>query len=166
MTLHSDLKSNVGCSRHLVLECFNDSELRRKPFFSSLPAIFSCCTEIQNRLIDFLRLSPVMDNLVSFELESDWVLSVPRDNELLFPRSPHLTAVHVTLRHYSDCVQLLRQIGSQLVSLTLHIIYIHDREGGVVWQLASVSSLSQVPREHPWHDHSSSSAVHFCASCR
>ena len=141
MTLRRDLKSNVGCSRHLVLECFNDSELRRRPFFSSLPAIFSCCPEIQDRLIDFLRLSPAMDNLVSFELESDWVLSVPRDNELLFPRSPHLTAVHVTLRHFSDCIQLLRQIGSQLVSLTLHVIYIRDREEDMVYQLASVSPL-------------------------
>ena len=150
----------------VVLECFNDSELRRKPFFSSLPAIFSCCTEIQDRLIAFLRLSPVMDNLVSFELESDWVLSVPRDNELLFPRSPHLTAVHVTLRHFADCIQLLRQIGSQLVSLTLHVIYIHDRQGEVVHQLASVSSPSHVPREQLWHDYSFSSAVHFCASYR
>jgi hypothetical protein len=141
MTLHGGLRSDVVCSPYLVLECFNDSELRRRPFFSTLPAIFSCCTDIQNRLIDFLRLSPVMESIDSFELESDWVLSMPRDNELLFPRSPHLTAVHVTLKHFSDCIQLVRQLGSQLFSLAAHVICTHDSEGDVVYQLTSVSSL-------------------------
>ena len=141
MTLHGGLRSDVVCSPYLVLECFNDSELRRRPFFSTLPAIFSCCTDIQNRLIDFLRLSPVMESIDSFELESDWVLSMPRDNELLFPRSLHLTAVHVTLRYFSDCITLLCQIGSQLFSLAFHVIYIREHEADVLCQLTSVSSL-------------------------
>jgi hypothetical protein len=115
--------------------------LRRKPLFSFLPEIFAGDETIQKQLRDFLRLSPVMKSIVSFELENDWVLMLSCDKELLFPRSPYLTTVHVTLKSYTDCIHLLRQLGSQLRSFTVRLIYIRSHETDVVSQLTSVSLI-------------------------
>lgn len=119
--------------------------MRRKPLFSYLPEIFADET-IQEQLKDFLRFSPVMESIVSFELEEDWVWVLSCDKELLFPRSPHLTSVHITLMYYTDCVHLLRQLGSQLRSFAVRLIYIRSHETDVVSQLTSVSWI------RPWEN--------------
>ena len=138
---YSSVPRCVICIPHIVLVCFDDSELRRRPLFSFLPEIFADDETTQQQLRDFLRYSPVMESIVSFELENDWVLKLSPDKELLFPGSPHLTTVHVTLMYYTDCIHLLRQLGSQLLSFTVRLIYIRSHETAVVSQLTSVSLI-------------------------
>ncbi|CAF1467634.1 unnamed protein product [Rotaria sordida] len=81
-----------------------------------------------------------MRSIISFELDEDCVL--PRlvsDDDLFFPQSPHLTHIRVTLRYFDDCIHLLNQLGSQLYSFTVSLVYSSIRESNMISRMTSIS---------------------------
>jgi hypothetical protein len=103
---------------------------------------------IEGKLIDpvllFIRSSPVMRSINSFEFEHNVALFVPINNEqFFFAQSTYLTHVSVTLRQLPDCVRLLNQLGSQIHSFTVSIIHAYRGDENIISQIESVSCMSQ-----------------------
>ena len=60
----------------------------------------------------------MLDSLTSFELDKKWILFMPHSDRFVFPRSSYLT----------DCIHLLRQLGSQLCSFTVSLKKCHRND--------------------------------------
>jgi hypothetical protein len=66
-----------------------------------------------------------MSSIISFEFDPDCLVSIPAsDKRLLFPQSHNLTHISITFREFHDCVRLLDQIGAQLHSFDVSIMYV------------------------------------------
>jgi len=84
-------------------------------------------TDPCREICDFRR-SRFMLSIISFELDEDCILPyLVNDDDLFFPQSSHLTHIRVTLRHFDDCILLLTQLGSQLHSFAVSLVFTHLR---------------------------------------
>ncbi len=89
-----------------------------------------------------IRCSSLMRSIVSFELEDDCVLpDLVISDRLFFPQSIQLTHIRITLNEFNDCVCLLSQLGSQLCSFTISIVYVYVYKVDVISQIGSVSTI-------------------------
>lgn len=80
---------------------------------------------IGDRIITTVRCSTFMRSIVSLEVDNDCILPDVMDPDgLLFPLSIQLSHIQVTLNKFGDCVCLLIQLGSQLCSFAVSIVYV------------------------------------------
>ncbi|CAF4137121.1 unnamed protein product [Rotaria sordida] len=124
----------------ICLGYYYDNQLRHYPLFSIVPQFFYPSDSITNVLLSFFHNSLIMHSIVNFEYDDDCALLVPSiDKGSLFPRSPHLTHVRVTLRKFDDCLRLLNQLGSQLCSFAVSIIHVIKKDEDILSQIKSIS---------------------------
>jgi hypothetical protein len=81
-----------------------------------------------------------MRSIISFKLDDDFILpKLASNDELFFPQASHLTYIHVTLWHFDDCILLLNQIGSQLHSFAVSLVYTSLRKNDTISRMRSVN---------------------------
>jgi hypothetical protein len=84
-----------------------------------------------------------MRSIVSFELDDDWFLrEIFNDDGLFLPQSIQLTHIRITLHRFEHCVRLLNQLGSQLYSFAVSIIYVYP-SGFDISEIKSVNDISE-----------------------
>jgi hypothetical protein len=117
---------------------------RREPLMSLIPQLVLLAECIVDKSLSAIRYSSLMRSIVSFELDDDCILSQGFDPDgLFFPQSIRLTHIRITLNYFRDCVRLLNELGSQLCSFTISVVYVrHDDKFDTISQIASVSNVS------------------------
>jgi hypothetical protein len=81
-----------------------------------------------------------MHSIVSFELDDACILpSIFDDRGLYFPQ---LTHIRITLCYFDHCICLLKQIGSQLHSFAVNIVYVDSTSFLRIYQIPTVSNIS------------------------
>jgi hypothetical protein len=84
-----------------------------------------------------------MHSIVSFELDDTCILPSKFDDRgLYFPQSNQLTHIRITLRYFDYCICLLKQIGSQLHSFSVNIVYANNTRFLRIYQIPTVSNIS------------------------
>ncbi len=101
-------------------------ESHHSPLFSTVPQSVFIEGELINPVLSVIRRSPLMHSINSFEFDHNAALLVPVNNEKFLAQSSYLTNVSVTLRILPDCVCWLNQLGSQIHSFTVRIVYIYQ----------------------------------------
>ena len=92
--------------------------------------------------------SPVMHSLTSFASDDNWRFSISQPDQLPFRRSTCLTHLELTVRYFTDYIHLLRQLGAQLISLTVRLLYLLDDHLDKVSRLGAVCSFSSFEHFH------------------
>jgi hypothetical protein len=81
-----------------------------------------------------------MSSIISFELDPDCAIPVPaNDKEYFFPRSHNPTHISITFCQFHDCVRFLNQIGAQLHSFDVTIMYVRLSQELDLSQISLVS---------------------------
>jgi len=84
-----------------------------------------------------------MHSIVSFELDDACILpSIFDDRGLYFPQSNQLTHIRITLYYFGQCIILLIQIGSQLHSFAVNIVYADNTRFLRIYHIPTVSNIS------------------------
>ncbi|CAF5108719.1 unnamed protein product, partial [Rotaria sp. Silwood1] len=79
-----------------------------------------------------------MRSMVSFELDDDCILpNIFYDREF-FPQSIQLTHIRITLCYFEDCICLLKQLGQQLDSFIVSIVYVDATELRFMFKIPSI----------------------------
>ncbi|CAF3562076.1 unnamed protein product [Rotaria socialis] len=79
-------------------------------------------------------------SIVSFELEDDCILTnIFNDDDLFFPESIHLTHIRITLFKFEHCICLLNQLGSQLCSFVVNVMFVSASDAGIFSKIKSIS---------------------------
>jgi hypothetical protein len=118
------------------------STFRRTPLFSIIPQFLRVDESFGGDILSIIS-SSFMRSIVSFELDHDYILTdVLNDDGLFFPQSLKLTHIRITLCRFEHCVRLLNQLGSQLCSFSVSIIYVYIRDSNVLSEMASVNNDS------------------------
>jgi hypothetical protein len=82
-----------------------------------------------------------MHSIISIELDDDCVFAVRLSQEgLFFPQSPHIIHVRVALYGFDDCVRLFNQLGRQLHSLSVKMLFTCRNEDDILPEITSASS--------------------------
>ncbi|CAF1294371.1 unnamed protein product [Rotaria sordida] len=116
------------------------SVFRRQPLCSMIPQFvqsYDCFGGMQG--LSDLHCSSLMRSIVSFELDDDYILPhLMNSDGLFFPQSIQLTHIRITLREFDLCVYLLSQLGSQLCSFAISILFVSVHKVNIS-QIASIS---------------------------
>jgi hypothetical protein len=84
-----------------------------------------------------------MRSIVSFELDDDCILpNIFNDRELFFPQSIQLRHIRITLCYFDHCIYLLKQVGPQLYSFIVSILYADDTRIDAISAIPLVSNIS------------------------
>ena len=125
-----------------ILGFHYDNELHNLPLFSIVPQFVYIEGALYDSLLSFIRGSPIMRSIISFEFDHDCGLLVPLNNEgFFFAQSPYLNHVSVTLGRIPDCVRLLNQLGSQLHSFNVRIVHVYQGDDDITSEIKSVSYI-------------------------
>jgi len=82
-----------------------------------------------------------MHSIVSIELDDDCVFAVrPSQEGLFFPQSPHLIHLRVALYRFDDCVRLFNQLGRQLHSLSVKMLFVSQSPNDILSEMTAASS--------------------------
>jgi hypothetical protein len=80
-----------------------------------------------------------MRSIVSFELDDICILpDVFNNGELFFPQSIQLTHIRIALTRFDHCVHLVSQLGPQLYSFSVNIVYAHEYDSNLISEIRSV----------------------------
>ncbi|CAF0823531.1 unnamed protein product [Adineta steineri] len=113
--------------------------MRRQPLFSISSQFFDYEDVAMDQKISAFRCSSLMRSIVSFELGDNCILpKLLTSDELFFPQSPHLTHLRITLWSFDDCIRLLSQLGLQLRSFVVNLVFICIREYDTIPQMALI----------------------------
>jgi hypothetical protein len=83
-----------------------------------------------------------MRSIVSFEFDDACILpNIFADHELFFPQSNQLTHIRITLFYFDHCISLLKQLGSQVYSFTVNILYVDGTKRTLLYKIPSVSNI-------------------------
>ena len=125
-----------------ILGFHYDNKLHKLPLYSTVPQFVYIEGNLYRSLLSFIRRSPIMRSIISFEFDHDCGLLVPRKDEgLFFAQSPYLNHVSVTLRRIPDCIRLLSQLGSQLHSFNVRMVHIYQDDDDLTSEIESVSCI-------------------------
>ncbi|CAF2950638.1 unnamed protein product [Rotaria sp. Silwood2] len=124
-----------------INEYYHDNPLRNSSsLYLIVPQYLYPCNKIPAGSVSLICCSSIIHSVVFFEYDNDYGLSIPSiDEDLLFSQLPHLIHVQVTLRALDDCLHLLKQLGLQLCSFSVTIIYGRVYEDNILSQLESIS---------------------------
>ncbi len=115
---------------------------RGLPLLSTVPQLVRL-NESTSEILYTFCFSPIMRSIVSFEIDDTCILpSTFDDRASYFPQPNQLTDIRITLEHFDHCVSLLKQIGRQLCSLSLNILYVGRARLLTIWQIPTVSDIS------------------------
>ena len=110
--------------------------------FSTAPQ-FTQPNESAGEILSSFCYSSIMHSIVSLEVDDTCALpSIFNDRMLYFPESNRLTHIRITLYYFDYCVCLLTQIGPQLHSFTVSIVYFDNARYLRIYQIPTVSSIS------------------------
>ncbi len=114
---------------------------RRDPLFSDIPQLFDLGGILNDKLFPFIRYSPIMSSIISFEFDLNYVISIPKhDKKLFFPRANNLTHITIAFYEFHDCIRFLNQIGASLLhSLNVDIMHVRLTEELDLSQISLVS---------------------------
>lgn len=114
----------------------------RRPLISSVHHYVSPNETLSETLFSFC-FSSIMNSIVSFELDDTCVLPGMFDDRVsFFPRPNQLTHIRITLLYSDDCICLLKEIGPQLCSFTVNIIYIDGTRFLRIYQIPTINHSS------------------------
>ncbi|CAF3118465.1 unnamed protein product [Rotaria sp. Silwood2] len=109
------------------------------PLFSTVPQSVHMEVQLIDSVLLFIRWSPLMHSIKSFEFDHDVVLVVPVNNDkLFFAKSSYLTHVSITLLELSDCVRLLNELGSQLHSFIVSIMHVCLDDEDIISEIEAI----------------------------
>ena len=101
----------------VFLEFRKYNKQRRDPLFSDIPQLLPLDFDYKEKLLLFIRHSPIMALITSFEFDLNYVLTIPKnDKDLFFRRANNLTHITIAFNEFDDCIRFLNQIGA----LSLH----------------------------------------------
>jgi hypothetical protein len=81
-------------------------------------------------------------SIISFELDDDCILTNIFNNDgLFFPESIHLTHIRITLFQFEHCIYLLNQLGSQLCSFVVNVMFFFVLDVDIFSKIKSVSNI-------------------------
>ena len=119
------------------------SKLRRKPLVSIIPQLCLFHYSVAAQALSALLCSSYVHSIASFELDDKYILHTAFNGEtVLLPESINLTHLRITLFHFEHCVHLLNQLGSQLVSFEVNIVYVFVRDQNVATKMRTVNNVS------------------------
>jgi hypothetical protein len=117
------------------------STLRMSPLYSIVPE-FVLPPNNLCQMIYTLLCSSIIGSIVSFELDDDFVLpDVLNDDRWSLSQSTQLTHIQITLYYFEHCINLLKQLGSQLCSFTVSVIFVTILYVGILSQIESVINI-------------------------
>ncbi|CAF0810250.1 unnamed protein product [Rotaria sordida] len=96
---------------------------RSKPLLPIIPQFARRDGRIGSRILSTVRCSPLMRSIISFELYDDCILPVVSNPE-----------------EFDECVCLLSQLGSQLSSFTISIVYVYAYNSDII--ISRIASIS------------------------
>lgn len=110
--------------------------------FAAVPQ-FTQPNESAGEILSSFCYSSIMHSIVSLEIDDTCALpNIFNGHMLYFPKSNQLTHIRITLYYFDYCVCLLTQLGSQLRSLTVSIVYFDNTRYLRICQIPAVSSIS------------------------
>jgi len=117
------------------------SSMHGRCLFSVLPQLSSIDMMDSSLTISDFRCSRFMHSIISFELDEYCILpELVNDDDLFFPQSSRLTHIRITLFYLDDCIHLLNQLGSQLHSFAVSLVYpALRRNSNPISRIASVN---------------------------
>ncbi|CAF4061155.1 unnamed protein product [Rotaria sordida] len=95
---------------------------RSKPLLPIIPQFVRLEGYIGSRILYTVRCSPLIRSIVSFELDDECILPIVSNPD-----------------EFDECVSLLSQLGSQLCSLTISIVYVYVENVDIISQIGSIS---------------------------
>jgi hypothetical protein len=127
--------------RFIYLGIHSGNPRREVPLLSVVPDLFDLDGIASKKFLSFIHCSLIMHSIVSIELDDDCVFAVrPSQERLFFPQSPHLTHVRVALYGFDDCVRLFNQLGRQLHSLSVKMLFVSQSANDILSEITSASN--------------------------
>ncbi|CAF2390754.1 unnamed protein product [Rotaria sp. Silwood2] len=115
------------------------SMFRNWPLLSIIPQLFRVEGTPRSEILSSFCSSLLMCSIVSFELDDDCILpKIFNVRELFFPHSHQLTHIRITLCYFEHCISLLKQLGSQLYSFSVNIVYVDGTAIRVIYEIPSI----------------------------
>ncbi|CAF2390737.1 unnamed protein product [Rotaria sp. Silwood2] len=112
------------------------SIFRNDPLFSILPQFYQLNRTISSQILSSFDSSPLMRSIVSIEVDDGCILTnLFNDHELFFPEAHQLSHIRITLCYFNDCICLLNQLGTQLNSFSVSILYVDDTERCLIYKI-------------------------------
>ncbi|CAF0832052.1 unnamed protein product [Rotaria sp. Silwood1] len=109
------------------------------PLHSIVPQFCQLNPTISSQILSSFDSSPFMGSIVSIEVDDGCMLSnIFYDHELFFPQTNQLTHIQITLCYFNDCICLLTQLGTQLCSFSVSIIYFSSFGKCLIYKIPSI----------------------------
>ncbi|CAF3704826.1 unnamed protein product [Rotaria socialis] len=74
-----------------------------------------------------------------YTLDDCILTNIFNDDDLFFPESIHLTHIRITLFKFEHCICLLNQLGSQLCSFAVNVMFVSASDAGIFSKIKSIS---------------------------
>ncbi|CAF1116750.1 unnamed protein product [Rotaria sordida] len=114
------------------------SIFRDWPLVSTVPHFVRLNGSGSDEVLYSFCSSILMRSIVSFELDDGCILpNIFYDREF-FPQSIQLTHIRITLCYFEDCICLLKQLGQQLDSFIVSIVYVDGTELRLMFKISSI----------------------------
>ncbi|CAF1686998.1 unnamed protein product [Rotaria magnacalcarata] len=128
----SGVPYTLGNNLYGVSRCFT--------LFSNIPQFSVLDKSNAARTISKFLRSLFVPSIVSFELDDDCILTnIFNDDDLFFPESIHLTYIRITLFEFKHCICLLNQLGSQLCSFVVNMMFVSVPDVSIFAKIKSIS---------------------------
>ncbi len=107
---------------------YDKSKFHNSPIFLTVPQSVYIEGKLIHPVLWVICCSSLICSINSFEFDHNAALLVPVNNEKFLVQSSYLTNVSVTLRILPDCVRWLNQLGSQIHSFIVRIVYVYQAD--------------------------------------
>ncbi|CAF1415693.1 unnamed protein product [Rotaria sp. Silwood1] len=132
-------KRNPKTSTSYILGYGIYSIFRHYPLVSTVPNLIRLTGSSNGKILSSFCSSTLIPSIISFELDDDCVLPhVSNDYYLFFPQSIQLSHIQITLCYVDDCICLLKQLGPQLYSLIVSIVYVDSTTTCIISKISLI----------------------------
>ena len=115
----------------------------RQPLSFIIPQYFILKGSDCSKYVVALCRSSLMSSIRSFELDDNCIMSeIFANDEWRFHQGTQLTHIRISFLNFEQCIHLLNQLGFQLHSFIVTIVFVAGDPSSALSKIQSVSGIS------------------------